>query len=459
MQHLIHLGIESGADVSNATEIRGMLNFPDLYSTHFASDTEKIALPSLISKCSADDIANIQFTSGTTGFPKATALTHTNILNNGYFVGETIKLTDQDRILLSVPLFHCFGMVMGSIAAVTHGSSVVIPSATFSPVKSILAAANEKCTILHGVPTMFITMLASPEFHTYQAEIKKNSRSGIMAGSPCPEAVMRQVIDDMGIEHITVCYGMTETSPVSLQTHTDDPLLLRVGTVGRTHPHIEVKIADEEGKPVDVGVSGEICTRGYSVMKGYWDGEGIDHETTNKSIDLSGWMHTGDIGVMDANGYVRVVGRVKDLIIRGGENVQPREIEELLYTHPLIQDAQVIGVPDDVMGEEVAVWIILRSKEDAQDHIQTVSSHIATNGTAAGSASGTVDSEEVIAAASAGVHAMSEQEVKAFVGATLAKYKIPKYVKFVDSFPMTVSGKVQKYLMRKMYSEELGLKH
>ncbi|NLS11137.1 AMP-binding protein [Nesterenkonia sp. MY13] len=349
-----------------------------------------------------DDPINIQYTSGTTGFPKGATLSHRNILNNGFFVGEINRYTEADRICIPVPFYHCFGMVMGNLAAITHGSVMVIPAPSFDPEATLQTVQDERCTSLYGVPTMFIAELSLENFADYDLG---SLRTGIMAGSPCPEEIMRQVIDMMNMTEVTICYGMTETSPVSLQTRTDDELDLRVSTVGRVGPHVEVKIVDPgTGETLPVDTDGELCTRGYLVMKEYWD----NPEKTAEAIDSEGWMHTGDLGRMDTQGYVKVTGRIKDMVIRGGENIYPREIEEFLYTHPDIVDAQVIGVPDDKYGEELMAWVRLRK-----------------------------DAPRLTA------HGLRE-----FCLGQLAKYKIPRYVVIVDEFPTTVTGKVRKVQMR-----------
>jgi len=357
-----------------------------------------------------DDPINIQYTSGTTGFPKGATLTHHNVLNNGFFVGETMRLTPQDRVCIPVPFYHCFGMVLGNLACTTHGAAMVIPGEAYDPLLCLEAVAAEKCTALYGVPTMFIGELDHPRF----AEFDLSSlRTGIMAGSPCPVEVMKQVQARMHMKDVTICYGMTETSPVSTQTAPRDPMEKQVGTVGRVHPHVEVKVVDpESGAIVPRGVSGELCTRGYSVMLGYWGNE----EATRLAIDAGRWMHTGDLATMDADGYLNIVGRIKDMIIRGGENVYPREVEEFLHTHPGVSEAQVVGVPSEKYGEEVMAWI--RPRPGVQ---------------------------------------LDEGALLAFCKGTIASYKIPRYWKFVDAFPMTVTGKVQKFRMREVAIAELGL--
>ncbi|MFT3775871.1 MAG: AMP-binding protein [Minicystis sp.] len=359
---------------------------------------------------SFDDPINIQYTSGTTGFPKGATLSHHNVLNNGFFVGEALRLSPEDRVCVPVPFYHCFGMVMGNLGATSHGSAIVVPAEAFEPLAVLEAVQAERCTALYGVPTMFIGELDHPRF----AEFDLSSlRTGIMAGSPCPVEVMKQVQARMHMREVTICYGMTETSPVSTQSALDDPLDKRVSTVGRVHPHVEVKIVDPTtGLTAPRHSPGELCTRGYSVMLGYWENE----QATRDAIDAAGWMHTGDLATMDDEGYVNIVGRSKDMIIRGGENVYPREIEEFLHGHPAVSEAQVIGVPSVKYGEEVMAWI--RTRPGA-----------------------TVDEQAMIA------HCTGQ----------IATYKIPRYWRFVDEFPMTVTGKVQKYRMRELAVQELGL--
>ncbi len=357
-----------------------------------------------------DDAINIQYTSGTTGFPKGATLSHHNILNNGYFVAHLQNFTAADTLCIPVPLYHCFGMVMANLGCITHGATMVYPSEGFEPLAVLETVQEEKCTVLYGVPTMFIAELAHPDFHTFDLT---SLRTGVMAGSPCPSEIMKRVISEMHMSEVEICYGMTETSPVSTQTRIDAPLDKRVGTVGRVSPHLEVKIVDPEtGKIVPIGSTGELCTRGYSVMLGYWN----NSEATDAAIDSAHWMHTGDLATMDAEGYVNIVGRIKDMIIRGGENVYPREIEEFLYTHPKISDIQVIGVPDAKYGEEIVAWIKLKSGAEA-----------------------------------------TPDEIRAFCKDQIAYYKIPRHILFVESFPMTVTGKIQKYLMRQQTIKELGL--
>ncbi len=359
-----------------------------------------------------DDPINIQYTSGTTGFPKGATLSHHNILNNGYFVGERCGYSEIDRICLPVPLYHCFGMVLGNLAATTHGACMVIPAPSFDPVATLSAVQQERCTSLYGVPTMFIAELAVPGFDGYDLS---SLRTGIMSGSPCPVEVMKQVIDRMHMTEVSICYGMTETSPASTQTRVDDSIERRVSTVGRVVPHVEVKIIDPaSGVTVPVGIPGELCTRGYSVMLGYWD----QPDVTASSVDPAGWMHTGDLAVMDADGYFSITGRIKDMVIRGGENVYPREIEEFLYTHPDILDAQVIGVPDPKYGEELMAWVRLRE----------------------------------------GAAVLTAEDLRAFCRGQLAHYKIPRYVHVVDEFPMTVTGKVRRVEMREQAVAILGIR-
>jgi fatty-acyl-CoA synthase len=359
---------------------------------------------------SQHDPINIQYTSGTTGRPKGATLSHRNILNNAHFVAELMHFTDQDRLVIPVPLYHCFGMVLGNLACVSHGATMILPSDAYDPGAVLQAVQDERATALHGVPTMFIAELEHPEFEGFDLG---SLRTGLMAGSPCPVEVMNAAIRRMHLAGIEIAYGMTETSPVSTQTGQDAPIDKRVGTVGQVHPHVEIKIIDPAtGATVERGVAGEFCTRGYNVMLGYWN----DKEQTAAAIDDDGWMHTGDLATMDDEGYARIVGRIKDMIIRGGENVYPREIEEYLYTHPAIRDVQVIGVPDAHFGEEVMAWIALR--EDAT---------------------------------------ASEEDIKEFCRGQIAHYKVPRYIKFVAEFPMTVTGKVQKFAMRKQSIEELGL--
>jgi fatty-acyl-CoA synthase len=376
----------------------GMLNFDALLSD--ARATELARLESVGATLQFDDPINIQFTSGTTGQPKGATLTHHNILNNGYFVGAAMQFSEVDRLCIPVPLYHCFGMVLGNLVCITHGATMVYPDESFNAESVLSTIEAERCTALHGVPTMFIAMLEHPRFA--QCDLS-SLRTGMMAGAPCPVELMQKVIDRMHMRQVTIGYGMTETSPISFQSSMDDSLEHRVSTVGRVLPHLEVKIVDEEGGIVPHGVTGELLTRGYSVMRGYWD----DELRTRESIDAAGWMHSGDLATLDAEGYCRIVGRSKDMIIRGGENIYPREVEEFLYRHPKIQDVQCVGVPDAKYGEELCACIILRP--------------------------GTKSSAE---------------EIREFCRGQIAHYKVPRYVKFVDSFPMTVTGKVQKFLLR-----------
>ena len=357
-----------------------------------------------------DDPINIQFTSGTTGNPKGVTLTHHNILNNGYFVGRGCALTPQDRICIPVPLYHCFGMVMGNLAAVTNGAAMVYPGEGFDPLATIATVAEERCTAIYGVPTMFIAQLEHPAFKEFDVS---SLRTGIMAGSPCPIELMKKVMALMHVREMTICYGMTETSPVSFQSAVDDPVERRVSTVGRIHPHLEVKVIDAEGRIAPRGATGELCTRGYSVMRGYWN----QPDKTAEVLDPGRWMHTGDLATIDDAGFCNIVGRIKDMVIRGGENVYPREVEEYLYRHPKIQDVQVFGVPDQKYGEELCAWIRVKAGEQ-----------------------------------------LSERDVQAFCEGQIAHQKIPRYVRFVDAFPTTVTGKVQKFKMRQAMEEELGVK-
>src|SRR5581483_11654148 len=357
-----------------------------------------------------DDPINIQYTSGTTGYPKGATLSHHNILNNGFFIGERMRLTEKDRLCIPVPLYHCFGMVLGNLACVTHGSTMVYPAEAFDALAVLRTVQDERCTALHGVPTMFIAELDHPEFSTFDLS---SLRTGIMAGSPCPVEVMRRVNTQMHMTEVEIAYGMTETSPVSFQTLADDTTERRVSTVGSVHPHVEAKVVDPvSGAVVPRGAAGELLTRGYLVMLGYWGNEAA----TVEAIDAARWMHTGDLAVMREDGYLNIVGRIKDMIIRGGENVYPREVEEFLYSHPKIADVQVIGVPDAKYGEEVMAWVRLKEGERAE-----------------------------------------AEEIREYCRGKIATYKIPRYVKFVDAFPMTVTGKIQKFKMREQSIEELGL--
>ncbi len=373
------------------------------------TDAERARLAALGRSLQFDDPINIQFTSGTTGAPKGATLTHHNILNNGYFIGRTLRYTADDKVCIPVPMYHCFGMVIGSLACVTHGAAMVFPGEGFDPLATMATVAEERCTSLYGVPTMFIAQLEHPEFRRFDFA---SLRTGVMAGSPCPIEVMRRVIEQMHAREVTICYGMTETSPVSTQSATDDSLDRRVSTVGRVHPHLEVKIVDADGRVVPRGTPGELCTRGYSVMLGYWD----EPERTAQAIDRAGWMHTGDLATMDDEGFCNIVGRIKDLVIRGGENVYPREVEEFLYQHPRIEEVQVFGVADTRFGEELCAWIKPRAGER-----------------------------------------LTEQEVRDFCQGQIAHYKVPRHIRFVGEFPMTVTGKMQKFLMREAMEQELGV--
>jgi fatty-acyl-CoA synthase len=388
-------------------ETPGYFRFDDVLD--MGGDRHRKMLTELQPKLQFDDAINIQFTSGTTGAPKGATLTHHNLLNNGYFIAEAQRLTDRDKVCIPVPLYHCFGMVLGNLACVTHGSAMVYPGEGFDPLATLETVESERCTALYGVPTMFIAEFGHPDFKRFDLS---SLRTGIMAGSPCPIEVMRRCVAEMNMREVTIAYGMTETSPVSTQTSFDESLERRVSTVGRVHPHIEVKIVDSEGCIVPPGTPGELCTRGYSVMLGYWE----DVDMTAQAIDRGRWMHTGDLATIDEQGYVNIVGRIKDMVIRGGENVYPREIEEFLFRHPKVEAVQVVGVPDPKYGEELCAWIKLKS----------------------------------------GV-AATPAEIQEFCRDQIAHYKIPRYIKFVDAFPMTVTGKVQKFIMREQMIEELGL--
>jgi fatty-acyl-CoA synthase len=385
----------------------GTIPFDSVFG--MAAKSHHMRLTELAPKLQFDNAINIQFTSGTTGAPKGATLTHHGILNNGFFIGEAMKLTPEDRLCIPVPLYHCFGMVLGNLACTTHGAAMVYPGEGFDPLTTLQTVAEERCTGLHGVPTMFIAQLEHPAFGKFDLS---SLRTGIMAGAPCPIEVMRRCIREMHLSEITIAYGMTETSPVSTQTMTDDPVERRVATVGRVQPHIEVKIVDTEGRIVPRGVAGEFCTRGYCVMLGYWN----DAERTGQAIDAARWMHTGDLATMDEEGYCKIVGRIKDMVIRGGENIYPREIEEFLYRHPKIQDVQVFGVPDERYGEELCAWIKLRGGDE-----------------------------------------LSADDVREFCRDQIAHYKVPRHIRFVDEFPMTVTGKMQKFIMRERMAAELGV--
>jgi fatty-acyl-CoA synthase len=398
LKWVIRIGAERSA---------GMLNFDGLLVAPSRDELVELAVRG--ETLQFDDPINIQFTSGTTGAPKGATLSHHNILNNGFFVGEAIRLVEGDRLCIPVPLYHCFGMVMGNLGCLTHGATMIYPSESFDPLAALETLAAERCTASYGVPTMFIAMLEHPRFNEFDLSAL---RTGIMAGSPCPIEVMKHVVDRMHMREVTIAYGMTETSPVSFQSGTDDPIDRRVSTVGRVQPHLEVKIVDNDGRIVPRGVAGELCTRGYAVMLGYWD----EADKTREAIDTGRWMHTGDLATIDEDGYCNIVGRIKDMVIRGGENLYPREIEEFLYRHPKILDVQVVGVPDTKYGEELCAWIIVREGED-----------------------------------------LSADEVKAFCKGQIAHHKVPRYIKFVDAFPMTVTGKIQKFQIREQMKRELGL--
>ena len=385
----------------------GMQRFSSLLASGKPQDDRVQAVAATLQ---ASQPINIQFTSGTTGFPKGATLTHRNILNNGFFIGEAMKLGPEDRLCIPVPLYHCFGMVLGNLACLTHGSTIVYPNDGFVALTVLQAVQDEKCTGLHGVPTMFIAELDHPRFKEFDLS---TLRTGIMAGSPCPIEVMKRVVGDMHLEQITIAYGMTETSPVSCQSSTDTPLAKRVSTVGLVQPHLEVKIVSPEtGETMPRNTSGELCTRGYSVMHGYWG----DEEKTREAIDAEGWMHTGDLATMDQEGYVNIVGRIKDMVIRGGENIYPREIEEFLYRHPKVQDVQVVGVPDRQYGEQLCAWVVVKPGQT-----------------------------------------LDEDELRAFCKGQIAHYKVPHYIRFVSGFPMTVTGKIQKFKIRDEMKTLLGL--
>ena len=405
---LPHLKHAIWIDVAGeGAEEPGFQRFSDLMQTGDAADPRLAQTARLLHNT---DAINIQFTSGTTGFPKGATLTHRNILNNGFFIGEAMRLTEADRLCIPVPLYHCFGMVLGNLAVLTHGGCIVYPNDAFEPLSVLQTVQVEKCTGLHGVPTMFIAELDHPRFAEFDLS---TLRTGIMAGSPCPIEVMKRVQRDMHMDEVTIAYGMTETSPVSCQSSTDTPLDKRVATVGLVQPHLEVKIVDpESGAMVPRGATGELCTKGYSVMQGYWD----DPARTAEAIDAEGFMHTGDLATMDDEGYVNIVGRSKDMVIRGGENVYPREIEEFLYRHPKVQDVQVVGVPDQRFGEELCAWIVVKPGQQ-----------------------------------------LDEDEVRAFCKGRIAHYKVPRYIRFVAEFPMTVTGKIQKFRIRDAMKEELGI--
>ncbi len=393
--------------LGDAHDELGMMRFSTLLASGGELDKR---VPQIASTLKATDPINIQFTSGTTGFPKGGTLTHRSILNNGFFIGRAMQLAPRDRMCIPVPLYHCFGMVLGNLACMTHGATIVYPNDGFEPLSVLQAVQNEKCTALHGVPTMFIAELDHPRFKEFDLS---SLRTGIMAGSPCPTEVMKRVVEQMHLTQITIAYGMTETSPVSCQSSTDTPLAKRVSTVGLVQPHIDIKIIDPEtGAVMPRGERGEFCTRGYSVMQGYWG----DAEKTREAIDAEGWMHTGDLATMDAEGYVNIVGRMKDMVIRGGENIYPREIEEYLYRHPKVQDVQVVGLPDKKYGEELCAWIIAKPGQT-----------------------------------------LTEDDIRSFCAGQIAHYKVPRYIQFVAEFPMTVTGKIQKFKIRDAMKAQLGL--
>lgn len=397
LRHVIALGDDL---------IPGMLAYEDLIDF---PPNEGVACPdAILPSLSPDDPINIQFTSGTTGNPKGATLTHRNILNNGMLIGHAMRLSAEDRLCIPVPLHHCFGMVIGNLAGLTHGATLVFPGQAFDAEATLATVHRERCTVLHGVPTMFVAMIEAPGFARHDLS---SLRTGVMAGAPCPIELMRKVIDRMHMAQITIAYGMTETAPISFQSAVDDPLERRVSTVGRVHPHVEVRIVDAAGATVPRGVKGELLTRGYSVMRGYWG----DPARTAEAIDADGWMHSGDLATIDAEGYCNIVGRAKDMVIRGGENIYPREIEEYLHRHPAIQDVHVVGVPDERYGEELCAFVMLRAGHEA-----------------------------------------SEAQLRDFCRGKIAHFKIPKHVRFVDAFPMTVSGKVRKTELRARIAEELG---
>lgn len=394
--------IRTGTDASP-----GMLNFPDICTTPTAK--ELTDLQERMQSLKPTDPINIQFTSGTTGSPKGATLTHVNILNNANIIGDGMRLNEQDRLCIPVPLYHCFGMVLGNLACLTHGATAVFPDSAFDPVTTLEAVVAEKCTALHGVPTMFIAELDLPNFSDFDLS---TLRTGIMAGAPCPVEIMKRVMKEMNMQEILIAYGQTECSPVNCMTAADDPIDKRVSTVGVTGPHLEIKITDDQGRPVEIGTQGEICCRGYAVMLGYWD----NPEQTAEAIDQDGWLHSGDLGVMDSDGYIKVTGRIKDMVIRGGENIYPREIEEFLYTHPDIAEVQVFGVPDKKFGEQVCAWIQVRE----------------------------------------GAFLTTEQ-VYEFCDGQITKAKVPHYIQFVSEYPMTITGKPQKFKMREMACKQLQL--
>ena len=384
----------------------GMFAFDDVCAS--GGQEQRDRLDSLKKELRPDDAINIQFTSGTTGSPKGATLTHCNILNNGYLTGAGMHLSTEDRVCIPVPLYHCFGMVLGNLACFAHGATAVYPSAVFDPLLTLQAIETERCTALHGVPTMFVTQLSHPEFGNFDLS---SLRTGVMAGAPCPVDVMNRVISDMNMKHVLIGYGQTEVSPINHLTLPEDPIEKRVETVGRAVPWVEIKLIDDDGRVVPIGEKGEVCTRGYSVMLGYWN----DEEQTRDTIDEARWLHSGDLGIMDDEGYLRIVGRIKDMIIRGGENIYPREVEEFLFTHPAIREVQVFGVPDPTMGEEVCAWIQLEEGE-----------------------------------------LLDADSVRAYCRGQITHFKIPKHIRFVDEFPMTVTGKIQKFKMSEAMADELA---
>ena len=398
LRAVIHLGRDA---------VPGAFGFDDVMSR--GGGGQRHRLDAISDALSPHDAINVQFTSGTTGSPKGATLTHHNIINNARACADAMEFTPDDRLAIPVPLYHCFGMVLGNLACLCTASTMVFPGEAFDPLETLEALEAERCTAVHAVPTMFLAMVDHPEFRRFDL---RTMRTGIMAGAPCPVELMKRVVSDMHADEITIAYGMTETSPISFQSSTDDPLGRRVSTVGRIQPHVEVRIVDEEGRTVPVGEQGELCTRGYCVMKGYWD----DPERTAEAIDADGWMHTGDLATIDAEGYCNIVGRVKDMLIRGGENIYPREIEEYLFRHPKVASAQVFGVPSEKYGEEICAWIVLKEGQRASD-----------------------------------------EEIREFCRGQIAHYKIPKYIRFVADMPMTVTGKPQKFMMRDAMMKELGI--
>lgn len=392
---------------TGSEKTRGMLNYDEVKA--LGGPAQKLRLGGIWQALDPDEAINIQFTSGTTGAPKGATLTHANIVNNARFTVATMGFTETDKLCIPVPLYHCFGMVLGSLGCVTCGAAMVFPDEAFAAEATLQTVQDENCSALYGVPTMFVALLEQLEVGNYQVS---SLRTGMMAGAPCPIEIMKRVVEDLHMSEVTIGYGMTETSPISFQTHVDDPIEKKVATVGRIHPHVEVKIVDEQGAMLPLGARGELCTRGYSIMQGYWN----DEARTRESIDAAGWMHTGDLAILDEAGYCKIVGRVKDMLIRGGENVYPREIEEFLFRHPKVQEAQVFGVPDEKFGEEICAWIVTRG--DAK---------------------------------------MSADELREFCKDQIAHYKVPRYIRFKSSLPMTVTGKPQKFLMRDAMIEELGL--